>query len=86
MDILGAALSLNITYFTNLFLVWIYTICLAPRKIRSFVCSSEVFKSEGISEYLTVGIPSLSMLCLEWWAYEILTVSASEISISALGA
>jgi Na+-driven multidrug efflux pump len=79
-------MALNVTYFINLILVWIYTTCLAPRKISSFVCSWEVFSSDGLSEYLTVGIPSLSMLCLEWWAYEILTVSASEISISALGA
>ena len=69
-------------------MVWIYTVCLAPeyRRISSFVWSDDVFNNEALSDYLAIGIPCLTMLCLEWWAYEIITIAASEISMPALRA
>lgn len=35
----------------------------------------------GISQYLSYGIPSASMLCLEWWAFEVMTLIAGYIGV-----
>ena len=35
----------------------------------------------GLGQYLALGIPSAMMLCLEWWAYEIMTLMAGYISV-----
>jgi MATE family multidrug resistance protein len=33
--------------------------------------------------YFKLGIPSTGMLCLEWWAFEIMTLFAAYISMNA---
>jgi len=38
----------------------------------------------GWSEYLKVALPSLLMICLEWWSYEILNLVSGKIGIVAL--
>lgn len=45
-----------------------------------------MYSRAGLTEYLKIAVPSMLMLCFEWWAYEILAFSASWISVSALGA
>lgn len=40
---------------------------------------------EGIGDFLKIGIPNTTMLCLEWWFYEILALMAGYISVEAVG-
>ena len=40
----------------------------------------------GIDQYLALGIPSAMMLCLEWWAYEIMTLMAGYIGVEVQAA
>jgi multidrug resistance protein, MATE family len=44
---------------------------------------SECFEIKGLMNYFKLGIPSTGMLCLEWWAFEIMTLLAAYISLKA---
>ena len=44
---------------------------------------NECFDKKGLIDYFKQGIPSTGMLCLEWWAFEIMTVFAACISLTA---
>jgi MATE family multidrug resistance protein len=39
----------------------------------------ESFK--GLGNYLKIGIPSAMMLCLEWWAFEIIHIMVGYIGV-----
>lgn len=47
---------------------------------------SECFDKKGLIDYFKLGIPSTGMLCLEWWAFEIMTLLAAYISLKATAA
>lgn len=36
----------------------------------------------GIYEYLSLGIPSAMMLCLEWWAFEAMAIMAGYVGVN----
>ena len=40
---------------------------------------------DDVKEYLAISLPSMVLICAEWWAYDILTLIGAMISISALG-
>lgn len=40
----------------------------------------------NLASYLRVAIPSLTMLCLEWWSFEVLAFMAGRISLEATAA
>ncbi|KAJ1674733.1 ethionine resistance protein [Spiromyces aspiralis] len=40
----------------------------------------------GISEFYKVALPSVAMMCCDWWAFEVLTISASYLGSAALAA
>ncbi|KAJ1676258.1 ethionine resistance protein, partial [Spiromyces aspiralis] len=40
----------------------------------------------GISEFYKVALPSLAMVCCDWWAFEALTIGASYLGSTALAA
>lgn len=81
MEIVGAALAMTITYFTNFVAVTIY--CVSCRDLRTsfFFPNADTFRSLGA--YLRIGIPSASMMCLEWWSLEVLALMAGYISVVA---
>jgi hypothetical protein len=43
----------------------------------------ECFEIKGLINYFKLGIPSTGMLCLEWWAFEIMALLAVYISLKA---
>lgn len=36
----------------------------------------------NIGQYLVLGVPSAAMMCLEWWAYEVMTLMAGYIGVN----
>jgi MATE family multidrug resistance protein len=40
----------------------------------------------GLYEYVKLGIPSILMLCLEYWSFELMTLFAGYISVNATAA
>ncbi|CDW91386.1 transparent testa 12 protein [Stylonychia lemnae] len=79
LDISGAALATTITYFLNFIIVTIYCANCSDLKESFFFPDRETFKDLG--EYLKIGIPSASMLCLEWWSLEVLALVAGYINV-----
>lgn len=87
LDIQGAALAICLTCALNLCVVMFFTVCCssAQKRIRICVCQN-LLEWDEVKEYLWIGLPAMLMLCMEWWALEILCFSASFISTNALGA
>lgn len=44
-----------------------------------------LLKKQDLQVYLSISLPSIVMLCSEWWAYEFLTLMATLISVGAVG-
>ena len=85
-DFQGAAVAQMITSALNLLFVMFATTCCTRITIKPFVFSKRLLSWSSLKEYLSISLPSMTMLCSEWWAYEILTIMASMISVPALGA
>lgn len=81
MEIQGAALAMTITYFTNFVAATIY--CVSDRDLRKSFFFPDMETFRGLGEYLRIGIPSASMMCLEWWSLEVLALMAGYISVVA---
>ncbi|XP_015899776.2 protein DETOXIFICATION 12-like isoform X2 [Ziziphus jujuba] len=74
LEITGAALAINISYWINVILLGFYIkFSSACEKTRP-VFSMEVFLK--IKEFFRFGIPSALMVCLEWWSYEVIILLA----------
>jgi len=81
---LGAGLATILTYFLNLALTTLYCLWDSSVKKSFFLITKESFSDLG--SYLRVGVPSLVMLCLEWWSFEVLAFMAGYISLEATAA
>ncbi|EOA34143.1 hypothetical protein CARUB_v10021645mg [Capsella rubella] len=67
---LGAAISISVSYWLNVTVLGLYmTFSSSCSKSRATI-SMSVFK--GMKEFFLFGIPSASMICLEWWSFEFL--------------
>ena len=83
-DILGVSIATFITYFLNFAVITIY--CRTNKEVKKsfFFFTKESFQELG--PYLKIGIPSTTMLCMEWWSFEVLAIMAGYISVEATGA
>ena len=43
--------------------------------------SKSSFNIDGLLEYLKIGIPSIGVLCLDWWSFEVMMIFASGLSV-----
>lgn len=86
MEIRGTAIATCITNLVNLVILHIYTIKCTDEKIAAIVGSfpsKESFNYQGLIDYMKLGLPSVGMVCLEWWSFEIMTLYAAYISLNA---
>ena len=49
-----------------------------------FMPSKSSFNVNGLIEFLRIGIPSIGVLCLDWWSFEIMMIFASGLSVQAV--
>jgi len=85
MKLVGTAISNTLTAVLNLATILIYTSYNLPElKEAWFFPGRDSFTHLG--EYLKVSIPTMLMVCLEWWTFEIQTFFASFISVDSTGA
>ncbi|XP_010415810.1 PREDICTED: protein DETOXIFICATION 14-like [Camelina sativa] len=69
---LGAAIAIGVSYWFNVTVLGLYmTFSSSGSKTRAPI-SMSVFK--GMGEFFRFGIPSASMICLEWWSFEFLLI------------
>ncbi|XP_010415814.1 PREDICTED: protein DETOXIFICATION 14 [Camelina sativa] len=69
---LGAAIAIGVSYWLNVTVLGLYmTFSSSCSKSRAPI-SMSLF--EGMGEFFRFGIPSASMICLEWWSFEFLVM------------
>ncbi|WOL17557.1 hypothetical protein Cni_G26350 [Canna indica] len=78
----GAALSIGISYWLNVFMLGMYIRYSPKCKDCRAPISKEAFK--GIGEFMKLALPSASMLCLEWWSFELLILLSGFLPNSQL--
>eukprot|EP00347_Sterkiella_histriomuscorum_P000139 403377020 len=84
LGLTGTAISTIITFSLNVVTITIYMSYFEKElKDAWFLPTKNSFKNLG--QYIQVAFPSMLMLCLEWWTFEIQTFFASFISIEATG-
>jgi MATE family multidrug resistance protein len=78
-DVLGVSLATFLTFFSNFIIVT--AICYRDKELEGmyFFITRESFND--VWDYLKIGIPNASMVCLEWWFFELLALLAGYISI-----
>ncbi|PON35431.1 Multi antimicrobial extrusion protein [Trema orientale] len=68
----GAALSIGISYWLNVILLYLYMIFSPTCESTRVPIFTELF--QGFGEFLRFAIPSAAMICFEWWSFELLTL------------
>ncbi|CAF2195341.1 unnamed protein product, partial [Brassica napus] len=69
---LGAALAISVSYWLNVIVLGLYMVFSSSCGKSRAKISMNVFK--GMREFFRFGIPSASMICLEWWSFEFLVM------------
>lgn len=82
----GTAMATCVTNILNLIVLHFYTIrCTDDRVTKEAykLPTRESFDLKGLKEYMTLGLPSIGMICLEWWSFEIMTLYSALIGLVA---
>jgi MATE family multidrug resistance protein len=64
----------------------IYTTYFTDERLRReawFFPTAASFKIDGLIQFMKLGLPSIGMLCLEWWSFELMTLYSAFISMKA---
>ncbi len=80
----GVAWATVLTYFLNFLLITLWSSYDKDVSKSFFFPTKESLRD--VKGYLKVGLPSLTMLCLEWWSFEVLAFMAGYISVEATAA
>ena len=90
----GAGVATSFTHFLTMIGIYIYTETQLSADLKEkswfmpwhkdfrYAC----FEKRGLIDFFKQGIPSTGMLCLEWWAFEIMILFSAFISIKATAA
>ncbi|KAK1361132.1 MATE transporter [Heracleum sosnowskyi] len=70
----GAALAIGLSYWFNAIFLGLYAMYSLKCDATRAPISMEVFST--IKDFLCLGIPSALVVCLEWWAYEVVILLA----------
>ncbi|XP_074364418.1 protein DETOXIFICATION 14-like [Apium graveolens] len=73
----GAALAIGLSYCFNAIFLGLYVMYSPKCAATRAPISMEVFSTN--KDFLRLGIPSALMVCLEWWAYEVVIFLAGII-------
>ncbi|KAK5833616.1 protein DETOXIFICATION 14-like [Gossypium arboreum] len=68
----GAALAISISYWTNVISLGLYMMFSDTCSKTLAPITIDVFR--GVQEFFRLAIPSASMICLEWWSFELLII------------
>jgi MATE family multidrug resistance protein len=85
----GPAYATVLTYAINLVALYVYTERFTSERLRReawFLPDRACFDRKGLSQYMIMAVPSIGMLCLEWWSFELMTLYSAFISMQATAA
>lgn len=78
----GAALSIGIAYWLNVVLLVLYISYSSTCKDTRATLSMNIFSTMG--EFFKFAIPSATMVCLEWWSFELVILLSGLLPNPAL--
>jgi MATE family multidrug resistance protein len=84
LGIKGTSLAVLITYTTQTIVIVLYASRQQDIKESWFFPNRDTIKNLGT--YLKQAVPCIFMMCLGWWAFEILTLMSGYISVDATAA
>jgi len=79
-DVIGLGIAGSITNFTLYICVLAYTASIEELKPAIFFPERDTL--DNVSIYLQYGIPSLLMMCLQWWACEITIITTGYLGVN----
>ncbi|KAM1517489.1 hypothetical protein ACFX1Z_020576 [Malus domestica] len=82
LDHLGGSLAIGVSYWFNVIFLWLY-MKFSPACSKTRVPISKELLHR-IREFLRFAIPSAVMICLEWWAFEMVIVLSGLLPNPAL--
>ena len=86
LAIVGAALANLIHAFSCFIITALYLSNFATNKIALFSFLPETFALKHVKSYLRIGLPSIVLICLEWWGFEVLVLMSGVLSSTAVAA
>jgi len=84
LEVVGAALALDVTYILNWILLDMYIHFSGVCGKTWVTPDRRIFQNLG--EYVKIGIAGALMLCFEWWAFELLAIFSGYLGIYDLAA
>ena len=83
----GVAVATMFTCALNMAFLMCYSAFKLDYKVSIWpqVGIKSLLRKNELKVYLGISGPSIVMLCAEWWAYEALTLLATQISVKAVG-
>ena len=81
---IGIPISTCITFWTMALLLLFYILLRRPHRPETWPGFNGLEARSCWGEYLKLALPAMAMLCLPWWAFEVLALGAGSISTVAL--
>ncbi|KAG2330440.1 hypothetical protein Bca52824_001620 [Brassica carinata] len=80
--IVGAALSIGLSYWLNVGLLWVFMRDSSLHRETKNLRAQEIFLC--MKQFIALAIPSAMMTCLEWWSFELLVLMSGFLPNSKL--
>ncbi|WZZ14540.1 hypothetical protein YC2023_107629 [Brassica napus] len=80
--IVGAALSIGLSYWLNVGLLWVFMRDSSLHRETKNLRGQEIFLC--MKQFIALAIPSAMMTCLEWWSFELLVLMSGLLPNSKL--
>jgi MATE family multidrug resistance protein len=76
----GVPVAMIVTETLKIAIIFIYARCLPQLSEALFFPTSDAFS--GWPQYLKLALPSILMMCPEWWAFEVLTILSGLVGVN----
>jgi len=79
LGVYGPALSSTLSNLCLLIMMTIYTQRITDPRVKQawFPPTADSISLRGLVDFMKVGLPSVIMICFEWWAFEIMAILAA---------
>jgi len=87
LGVFGAAVAINVTYILNFTIQELYVHVYKRKFFEQY--SAVLLSPETFRDWLTfikLAVPTTSLMCLEWWAFEFILMFAGVLGVKELAA
>lgn len=87
LGIFGPPIAISISNINNFVMMHFTTsFIIKDDKIKQawFYPNRNSYKIRSLVDYMKVGLPSIGVLCLEWWSFEIMSLIAAGLSVQSI--